>query len=129
MGCFVFKTSTWKIRASKTKLLVPRELAGGMQFIKDFVSKDFESKRIDWQYECSTCDIQLNYLSGCYTLQTSMCVTTIMVTFNDKESVTFEEMMTLTGIAEKDLIQYMEILSANKILTNVSIRRGIFFMT
>lgn len=127
MGCFVFyKTSRWPVRPSKTKLLVPRELTGGMEFINRFVPNACKGKTIRWQFEYSTCDIELNYLSRTCTLQTSMCVTAIMVNFNNLESVTFQEMMTLTGIDKKDMFQYMGMLTSYKILINVSIEGALF---
>lgn len=49
-----------------------------------------------------------------------------MVNFNNLESVTFQEMMTLTGIDKKDMFQYMGMLTSYKILINVSIEGALF---
>ena len=117
----LLQTGSWPIQSCKSTPVIPQILSKGMLSFISFYSKKYSGRKLHWHHGLSTCDIKLNYLSKSYTVQTSVIMTSILNLFNNLESATFEEIRASTEIDAKDLQKYLQFLSSQNILSNVSV--------
>lgn len=61
-------------------------------------------------------DVKFNHLSRTYVMHTSVHIMSIIVLFNNVDTMTFAEVSMTTGIGQDDLLRYLQLLVDNDIM-------------
>lgn len=112
----VMQAGAWPLQVPQSSFTIPQELERSLQQFEKFYQVNFNGRKLLWHHALSTCDVKFNHLSRTYVMHTSVHIMSIIVLFNNVDTMTFAEISTTTGIGQDDLLRYLQLLVDNDIM-------------
>ncbi|KAJ3333629.1 Cullin-4 [Blyttiomyces sp. JEL0837] len=94
---------------------LPDELSNGQKVFRDFYMSKYSGRRLMWQSQLGSCVLKASFKKGTKELSVSLFQTVVLLQFNDAKTLTFKDLLTQTGIEEKELKRTMQSLACGKI--------------
>eukprot|EP00835_Amoeboradix_gromovi_P003229 NODE_205_length_14851_cov_0.317584.p2 type:complete len:752 gc:universal NODE_205_length_14851_cov_0.317584:5373-7628(+) len=116
----VISTATWPLVIPKETILLPAELEACCNRINEAYSNKHVGRKLTFMQTHGKCEMQY-HRDKSYILTCSVFQSALLMLYNNRESYTLQELMTLLGLPMDTLIQHMGILMRAKITKGIVI--------
>jgi len=93
---------------------MPAEMVKYQEIFKRFYLSKYSGRKLQWQPSLGHCVLKADFSAGKKELQVSLFQTLVLMNFNEKEEVSFDEMRQSTGIEEEELKRTLQSLACGK---------------
>jgi len=93
---------------------MPAEMVKYQEIFKRFYLSKYSGRKLQWQPSLGHCVLKADFCAGKKELQVSLFQTLVLMNFNEKEEVSFDEMRQSTGIEEEELKRTLQSLACGK---------------
>jgi len=93
---------------------MPPEMVKYQEIFTRFYLSKYSGRKLQWQPSLGHCVLKADFAGSKKELQVSLFQTLVLLNFNEKEEVTFEEMRQSTGIEEEELKRTLQSLACGK---------------
>jgi len=97
-----------------TEVHMPTEMVKYQEVFTRFYLSKYSGRKLQWQPSLGHCVLKADFAGGMKELQVSLFQTLVLLNFNEREKVSFEEMRTSTGIEEEELKRTLQSLACGK---------------
>jgi cullin 1 len=97
-----------------TDLVLPNEMADGVNAFKEFYDRDSKNRRLVWVYALGTVLMKANFKARAIELNISTIQAATLVQFNDNDELSFTEIKERLNIVEEDVGRVLHSLSCAK---------------
>ncbi|KAL0076721.1 Cullin [Phycomyces blakesleeanus] len=115
MNVIILTSSAWP-NTPKHEAILPPKLAESQEVFKQFYVSKFKGKKLTWHNALGQCILRVRFPRGVKELSTSLFQSIVLFLFNDetKETISFPEIATATGIDEKELRRVLQSLACGQ---------------
>lgn len=107
----VLTTSSWPKYEPDELVVLPDKIKAKLAHFRDFYLGKHKSRRLTWQTSLSTCLLKAHYPKGAKNLSVSAYQATVLLLFNEAESLTTLQIKQLTGIEDGELRRTLQSLA------------------
>ena len=114
----VLGTSSWPLNAPASDMTPPIELQKTLERFKHFYAKKYSGRKIQWLWNSSRNELRTTYTQQKYTFTVSSYQATILLQYNaGSDSLSYEDIVSGTGLNEETLKPQLALLVKQKVLT------------
>jgi cullin 1 len=114
----VLGSNVWPFRRSDDPFLIPREILPTYERFNRFYQNKHSGRKLTWLWRYSRYEMRTNYLDQRYTFFTSSHQMTILLQYNESETLSSEELRLATGIGKDVLKGTLAVLVKIGVLIN-----------
>ncbi|TKR80029.1 hypothetical protein L596_014165 [Steinernema carpocapsae] len=103
---------------------IPQELYENQEDFKQFYTTKHSGRKLQWQYSLMTTIVKGRFKKGTKELDLSFFQTLVLLAFNEKTEITFEELEKHTKIEKKELKRTLQSLACGKSRVIQKLPRG-----
>lgn len=108
---FVLQSGAWPLgQTTVSPLSIPQELVKSVQMFEQFYNGRFNGRKLTWLQHLSTGEIKVSHLKRPYIITVTTFQMSVMLLFNDKESLSFSDIQEQTQLVEKELVRTLQSL-------------------
>jgi len=93
---------------------LPAEMVKYQEVFKRFYLSKYSGRKLQWQPSLGHCVLKADFTAGKKELQVSLFQTLVLLNFNEKEDVPFDEIRQSSGIEEEELKRTLQSLACGK---------------
>ncbi|KAJ3211024.1 hypothetical protein HDU67_004826 [Dinochytrium kinnereticum] len=115
----VLNTSCWPLQSPTTPFNIPEELLKTYNRFQMFYQNKHSGRKLNWHWMLSKGELKANYIKNNkagYTYQVSTYQMGILLQFNTSISLSWDDLMTSTGLTHETLASQMPTLVKSKVL-------------
>ena len=114
----VLGTNFWPLKPLDMNFIIPKEILPTYNRFQAYYQQKHSGRKLTWLWNYSKCELRTNYTKNAvkYIFMTSSFQMAVLVQYNDYDTLTFEELVTNTGIPEDLLKQVLAILTKARVL-------------
>eukprot|EP00127_Corallochytrium_limacisporum_P004999 Clim_evm22s196 gene=Clim_evmTU22s196 len=112
----VLAAGSWPIGKQHTEFIPPPDLRRALERFEAFYNKKHSGRKLEWQYHRSKADIVARFNGMKYTITGWSYQTAILLMFNERDEITFDEIHQATKIQKPYLEKVIEMLFRTKLL-------------
>ncbi|EJC98883.1 Cullin-domain-containing protein [Fomitiporia mediterranea MF3/22] len=112
----VLGTNVWPLKSLDMNFVIPKEIIPTYNRFQQYYQQKHSGRRLTWLWAYSKNELRSNYANQKYIFMTSSFQMAVLVQYNDYDTLTFEELVTNTGIPEDLLKQVLAILTKARVL-------------
>lgn len=114
----VLGTNVWPLKSLDMTFVIPKEITPTYNRFQQYYQQKHSGRRLTWLWTYSKNELRTNYANQKYIFMTSAFQMAVLVQYNDYDTLTFDELMTNTGIPVDLLKQVLAILTKARVLLN-----------
>mmetsp|Transcript_26420 Transcript_26420/g.74343 ORF Transcript_26420/g.74343 Transcript_26420/m.74343 type:complete len:737 (+) Transcript_26420:341-2551(+) len=104
--------------------ILPEELHRYQEVFKEFYLSKHSGRRLVWCNTLGVCVLKAQFPSGAKELSVSLLQSVVLMLYNDADTLTLQEISTMTGIEDKELRRIMQSLACGKVRVLVKQPQG-----
>ncbi|KAK7473994.1 hypothetical protein BaRGS_00034763 [Batillaria attramentaria] len=113
----VLQAGAWPIGGTTVpSFSLPQELEHTVRTFDGFYGDKFSGRKLTWMHSFCYGELKFNHLKKPYFVTMSSYHMAILLAFNQSEILTVQDMVTATGMPEKELVKQVQALSETKII-------------
>lgn len=114
---YVLQAGAWPLGQScPTDFAVPQELEKSVQKFEDFYRESFSGRKLAWLHHLSQGELKLNYLKKPYIITMQTFQMSMLLMFENTNSMTCRELMDATKLNPDHFQKYLQSLLESKLL-------------
>ncbi|EKX32465.1 hypothetical protein GUITHDRAFT_148610 [Guillardia theta CCMP2712] len=117
MHVLLLTAGTWPI-AIPSPIPIPDCLRQGIETFEVFYGSKYKGRRLSWMLQLGKAEVR-GFFSRTYEFSVSMAQLCVLMAFNTAPSLSFPELLTMTGFEEEELDQVLRSLAKSKLLLQV----------
>ncbi|KAK0503854.1 Cullin [Armillaria luteobubalina] len=114
----VLGTNFWPLNPPSHEFTVPREIYPTFDRFQKYYQTKHSGRKLTWLWNYSKNELRTNYLNQRYILMTSSFQMSVLVQYNNHDTLSLSELVTATSIPKELISQVLAILVKAKILIN-----------
>ncbi|KAK0221987.1 Cullin [Armillaria fumosa] len=114
----VLGTNFWPLNPPSHEFTVPREIYPTFDRFQKYYQTKHSGRKLTWLWNYSKNELRTNYLNQRYILMTSSFQMSVLVQYNNHDTLSLSELVTATSIPKELISQVLAILVKAKILMN-----------
>ncbi|KAF5369550.1 hypothetical protein D9758_002557 [Tetrapyrgos nigripes] len=114
----VLGTNFWPITSAGHDFTIPSEIMPTYNRFVAYYGVKHSGRKLTWLWNYSKNELRTNYLNQKYILMTSSYQMAVLIQYNKHDTLSLQELMTVTSIPQQLLTQVLELLVKAKILIN-----------
>jgi cullin-4 len=123
MDIQVLTTGYWPQYAQCSTIKLPSAIKEHISHFESYYDSKYQGRRISWQYSLCNCTLKANFPRKKLDLNVSLFQALVLLCFNESDSLTLPQVMTLTGIQDRpELERLLQSLSLGKHGTRVLLK-------
>ena len=99
----VLTQGSWPLHVSKGTFSVPEPLQKCINTFTEFYTGNYVGRKLSFLHQLSKTSLKTNFLEKSYEITMPDYHASILILFNDKDSITYSEMASATSLKEGDL--------------------------
>lgn len=115
LNVFVLEAARWPLSTQVAEVKLPKELTDHQEAFKRFYLTKHNGRKLSWQHIDGTCQVKASFPKGTKTLSLSLYQTVALMLFNDKDEMTYRDVLLSTGIDDAQLNRTMLSLACGKV--------------
>ncbi|KAK0487301.1 Cullin [Armillaria novae-zelandiae] len=114
----VLGTNFWPLNPPSHEFTAPREIYPTFDRFQKYYQTKHSGRKLTWLWNYSKNELRTNYLNQKYILMTSSFQMSVLVQYNNHDTLSLSELVTATSIPKELINQVLAILVKAKILIN-----------
>lgn len=115
LNVFVLEAARWPLTTQIAEVKLPKELIDYQEAFKRFYLTKHEGRKLSWQHIDGSCSVKAVFPKGTKILSLSLYQTVALMLFNDADEITYDDILTATGIEDFQLNRTMLSLACGKV--------------
>jgi len=108
----------WPLKAPDSEFNIPADISPLYDRFSKYYRRKYSGRKLVWLWDHSSNELRTNYLDQEYIFVTSSYQMAVLLQYNDRDTLTLDELVTATAINKDVLMQDLAILVEAKILIN-----------
>jgi cullin 2 len=113
----VLQSGLWPMDSTVPQFALPQEYEKSQQTFEKFYGTTFNGRKLTWMYGHSDTEIELTYLNRTYFITMGTYLASLLLPFNNTESIVFKNLLALTQLERTDLLRNVKVILDSKLLT------------
>lgn len=116
LSVMVLSSHIWPLDAPSDDFRIPQAFLPLCTHFQQFYRQEHTGRKLNWLWLYSKNEIHTNYTTRKHILTTSTYQMAVLVQYNDRDSLTLQELVDCTGLSQEILKQVLTILTKARIL-------------
>eukprot|EP01119_Soliformovum_irregulare_P012630 TRINITY_DN3292_c1_g1_i4.p1 TRINITY_DN3292_c1_g1~~TRINITY_DN3292_c1_g1_i4.p1 ORF type:complete len:651 (-),score=202.85 TRINITY_DN3292_c1_g1_i4:48-1769(-) len=112
----VLTAGSWPLQTQTSSFNIPKELEGCLTHFQNYYNSQHQGRKLNWSHHLCKGDLKTNFFKKKYELSVSNYQMAILLLFNDADTLTYDNLVTLTNLKEVDLKANLDSLLESKVL-------------
>jgi len=112
------RANFWPLKAPESEFNIPADISSLYSRFSEYHRRKYSGRKLVWLWDHSSNKLSTNYFKQEYTLMTSSYQMAVLLQYNDRDTLTLDQLVTATAINKDVLMQDLAILVKTKILIN-----------
>ncbi|KAK7469322.1 hypothetical protein VKT23_003803 [Stygiomarasmius scandens] len=110
----VLQRSAWPFNVQKKKVLLPADMQRQIESYSSFYKRKHQSRVLDWDHALGTATLTAWFKEGEKELSLSLYQAVVLLLFNDRDEISFTEILVATGMDDDELRRTLQSLACGK---------------
>jgi cullin 1 len=115
-SALVLGSSAWPLTAPTTPFNIPEDLLKPHERFVNYYQSKHSGRKLNWLLQLCKGDLKTNYLKLKYTFQVSTYQMGILLPYNSATSITFDDLLKITGMTPEALQPQLALLCKAKVI-------------
>jgi len=112
----VLGTNFWPVQAPKIDFNIPADILSTYNRFQGFYQSKHSGRKLTWHWNLSRNELRANKMSPKYIFMTSSYQMSVLLQYNDNDSLTIDELVQATGVPKDQLEPVLTVLLKSKVL-------------